>query len=241
MPLLDHFHPPLFPGRPWESFHSRWCNSIADGLNRQLPPRYTAEVQIHLGSRVEADVAELDRPPEPNAASANGPAAGVTVETWAPPAPPLVLPALFPDEFAVQVRDQLDDARLVAAVELVSPRNKDRPDSRTSFAAKCVAYLRLGIGLVTLDVVTNRQFNLHNETLTMLGAGPGSLMETTQYLYAAAYRPTRRNETNEIDVWPRLLALGSPLPVLPLALKGDRTVPLDVEAAYADARQRSRL
>ncbi len=60
MPLLDHFHPPLYPRRSWESFHSRWANSIADQLNELLPSRYFAEVQLHLGSQVEADVAEFE-------------------------------------------------------------------------------------------------------------------------------------------------------------------------------------
>jgi hypothetical protein len=39
MPLLDHFHPPLSPQRSWESFRSRWANSIADALLQILPPR----------------------------------------------------------------------------------------------------------------------------------------------------------------------------------------------------------
>ena len=30
MPLLDHFRPPLFPIRRWESFHSRWGVFIAE-------------------------------------------------------------------------------------------------------------------------------------------------------------------------------------------------------------------
>ena len=39
MPLLDHFHPPLYPRRSWESFHSRWANSIAD--QRPTATRFT--------------------------------------------------------------------------------------------------------------------------------------------------------------------------------------------------------
>ena len=60
MPLLDHFHVPPDPRRAWESFHSRWANSIADQLNESLPRRYFAQVQFHSGSQVEADVAELE-------------------------------------------------------------------------------------------------------------------------------------------------------------------------------------
>jgi hypothetical protein len=126
MPLQDHFHPPLYPQRLWESFYSRWANSIADELHRVLPRQYFAEVQIHLGGQVEADVAEFERIDESAGDSVNGPGPGVALKTWAPPAAAMVLPPVFPDDLEVRVRDQIDDARLVAVVELVSPRNKDR-------------------------------------------------------------------------------------------------------------------
>jgi hypothetical protein len=237
MPLLDHFAPPLFPQRKWESFHSRWANSIADALQRTLPPRYFAEVQIHLGSRVEADVAEFEQ--GRSAPDGNGAAGGVAVQTWSPPSATLSMPAVFPDDFTVEVRDESDDARLVGVVELVSPRNKDRADSRRAFAVKCAAYLQRGVGLVTLDVVTNRQANLHNELIQLLGLGEPFLLPAT--LCAVSYRPIHRQETNQIDLWPFALAVGSALPLLPLALRGGPAVPLDLEATYTDARERSRL
>jgi hypothetical protein len=241
MPLHDHFHPPLYPQRSWESFHSRWANCIADELHRVLPRRYFAEVQIHLGGQVEADVAEFERINESDGDSGNGAAPGVALKTWAPPAAVMVLPAVFPDDLEVHVRDQTDDARLVAVVELVSPRNKDRDDSRRAFAAKCAAYLQRGVGLVVLDIVTSRQFNLHNEMVRMLNWGEASLMPSDDLLYAAGYRPVRRQETNQIDVWPNPLSIGQSLLVVPLALRGASAVPLDLEATYNDACQRSRL
>src|SRR6266581_366691 len=100
MPLLDHFHAPLYPQRAWESFHSRWANSIADELNRVLPERFFAEVQIHRGSQVEADVAEFATEVEATRESGNG----SPVATW-------VMLALFPDDFEIHVRDERDDAR----------------------------------------------------------------------------------------------------------------------------------
>ena len=241
MPLLDHFHPPLYPQRAWESFHSRWANSIADELHRVLPQRYFAEVHIHLGSQVEADVAEFESVAEPESEPGNGAAGGVALRTWAPPAAALVMPAVFPDDLEVHVRDQTDDARLVAVVELVSPRNKDRDDSRRAFAAKCAAYLQRGVGLALLDIVTSRQFNLHNEMVRMLNLGELFVMPPEALLYAVAYRPARRQDANQIDVWPNALAIGQALPLLPLALRGGPAVPLDLEATYADACQRSRL
>lgn len=241
MPLLDHFRPPLYPRNPWESFHTFWAVTIAERLNSLLPQRYLATVQTHLGSQVEADVAEWEGSSGGEDELADGRGGGVAVQPWSPPVATFVMPADFPDNFEVHVRDRLADARLVAAVELVSPRNKDRSESRRAFGAKCAAYLQRGIGLVTLDIVTSRQFNLHNEMIGVMGLSDEFAMPAETTLYAVAYRPLRRQEKNRIDVWPAPLNVGSPLPVLPLALKGAQAIPLDLEAAYTDARQRSRL
>lgn len=241
MPLLDHFHPPLYPQRAWESFHSRWANSIADELHRVLPRRFFAEVQIHLGSEVETDVAEFERLAERAEEQGNGPGGGLALQTWAPPAATQVLPAVFPDDLQVQVRDSREDARLVAVIELVSPRNKDREDGRRSFAAKCLAYLQRGLGLMILDIVTNRRANLHNEMIGMLKLEPSFLMPAAVSLYAVSYGPIRRADANQIDVWSAGLALNEPLPLLPLVLLGYRALPLDLDAAYRDACERSRL
>ncbi len=89
--------------------------------------------------------------------------------------------------------------------------------------------------------MTNRQADLYAELLQLLGqpAAAGNLVGGG--LHAAAYRPARRMEKNQIDVWRTPLALGKSLPELPLALRGDGCVPLDLEATYTEARSRSRL
>jgi hypothetical protein len=51
----------------------------------------------------------------------------------------------------------------------------------------------------------------------------------------------RRGEVNQVDVWPERLAVGGTLPQLPLALKGHSPIPLNLEAAYTDAREHCRL
>jgi hypothetical protein len=129
----------------------------------------------------------------------------------------------------------------VAAIELVSPGNKDRPEVRRAFSAKCAAYLTRGVGLVVVDVVTNRQANLHNDLIRLLGQGEPFLMPDAASTYAVAYRPSRHEDGDRIELWRRLLEPGHPLPVLPLALCNAGVVPLDLEARYAEARRRSRL
>ena len=57
-------------------------------------------------------------------------------------------------------------------------------------------------------------------------------------LYAVAYRPVVRLEQAEIDIWPATLAVGDPLPELPLRLTGDLFVPVDFEATYQEACRR---
>ena len=242
MALLDHFHAPVFPRYPWESFHAFWATELTAWLNRILPRRYLAVVQTHPGQYVETDVAEFERPADPGEDEGNGEAGGgVAVQTYAPPAVAMVLPAVFPDDFEVQVRDDRADARLVAAVELTSPRNQDRPEARRAFAAKCAAYLERGIGVVTIDTVTSHHFNPHNELVQLLQLDAKFAMPESAHLSAVAYRPARRQEINEIDVWPVELAVGRDLPVLPLALLGTRAVPLDLNTTYHEARRRSRL
>jgi hypothetical protein len=239
MPLLDHFHPPIHPPRHWESFHSRWATSIADVFNRTLPPRYFAEVHIHLGSRVEADVAEFEN--VSIAVPENGAAGGVAVQTWAPPVAAMVMPAVFPDDIEVHVRDSEDDVRLLAVIELISPGNKDRDETQRAFAAKCAAYLQQGVGLIIVDIVTSRNANLHNEMIRLMGQQDRFELPYDVSLYAVAYRPARRNEINEIEMWPSPLTISGTLPLLPLALRRTGFIPVDLEATYTDARQRSRL
>lgn len=238
MPLLDHFHEPVLSLDPWESFHTFWAVSLGDYLNRLLPRRYRAWVQTHLGRNVEADVAEFGTPAEPGD---NGWGGGVALQTYAPPAVALTMPASYPDDMEVQVVDTMGRMRLAAVIELVSPGNKDRPEARRVYAAKCVAYLERGIGLVSVDIVTSHHFHLHNAIVRLLELGPACSLPEKEYLSVVAYRPARREERNEIDVWPTALAVGNPLPVVPLALRGAQAVPLDLETTYSEARERSRL
>jgi hypothetical protein len=154
MPLLDHFHPPIHPRHHWESFHSNWATRIADALNEKwLPPEYLAEEYTQGGTRLEIDVATFDQEE-----TTNGP----------PPAAPCSMPAAFPETFEVRVFSNTGGATLVAAVELISPANKDRPEERRAFATKCASYLYQGVSLIIIDVVTSRQGNLHNEIMQVM-------------------------------------------------------------------------
>lgn len=238
MPLLDHFHPPLSEHRHWASFHAAWATEIMRTLNRHvLPAGCFAEAHVHVGSRVEIDVAAFEQAPG-TAAQGNG---GVAVQAWTPRAAALVMPAVFPDAIEVQVFRASGGASLVGAIELVSPGNKDRREARRAFAAKCASYLQQGIGLVVVDVVTERQANLHDELIALLEQPEEFKFPGDANLYTVAYRPSQNEEAGQIEIWPVPLSIGRELPVVPLALRGVATVPIDLETTYAATCADSRL
>jgi len=239
MPLLDHFHPPLSLRRYWESFHATWTVCLGDALSAVLPENYFVEVQTHLGAAVEVDVATFDEV-EGNGARQAAPIATLPRQLQALPAPPLTMPAVFPQGFEVRVFSTRAGPTLVGAIELASPGNKDRPEIRRAFAAKCASYLYQAVSLIVVDVVTERSANLRNETMRLMEAPEQCLLPETG-LYAVAYRPVRRGEKGAVDLWPATFAVGNRLPVLPLVLSPDLRIPVDLEAAYADACRRRRL
>lgn len=241
MPLRDHFHPPLSERRPWESFHATWCGSLADYLNRVLlPPGYIALEQIHRGAAVEIDVGAYSENLN-GAASDGGGSVAVARSVWVPATAPLTIPATFPERFSVEIHSTEGGRTLVAAIELVSPGNKDRSAKRELFAAKCATYLAQGVGLVILDVVSSRQANLHNELVRLLHWDAGLVMNASATLYAVSYRPLSRDGDAWIDCWPATLAIGETLPAVPLSLAADLCLALDLEVSYTDACERRRV
>jgi Protein of unknown function (DUF4058) len=232
MPLLDHSRPPLSDDYPWESIHSAWVSELARHINRQLPPRYFALENKKFGNEIEIDVGTFDRDPSAGA-QANGPAIStLAAPTWAPPAANRTIRARLPDTFEVKVFLREGRSKLVGAIELVSPRNKDRPSAKMAFVAKCAGYLSEGVSVVVLDATTERRARLHWDLLTLFDAADDSDRDLT--LFAAAYRPVIRNEQAEIDIWTTPIDLGQMLPTMPLRLTGDTMVPVDFEATYMD-------
>lgn len=233
MPLLDHFHPPLSQRRHWESFHAAWAEAMARLLNAdQLPHHYVAEAYVKLSVQVETDVGTFQENGNASSASDGG---GVAV--WAPvqPTASVTLPVAELESFEVRIINDEEGPRVVAAIELVSPANKDRPAHRRMFAAKCASYLLEHVGLVVVDVVTERTGNLHRELIDTLQISPATLALGPRDLYAAAYRMHGQAAPFTLDLWVEALSLGAALPTLPLWLSADQAVPLHLEESYLAA------
>ncbi len=198
-----------------------------------MPPHYVAEARVKIGGRVEIDVGTFDETTGESAA----PSRSGAVAVWAPPRPVTVAPLDFGalDVIEVQVSNDEEGPRLVAAVELVSPANKDRPSHRQMFVVKCAGYLQEGIGLAILDVVTQRHANLHGELLELLRIDAIVPARGISDLYATAYRATDSRQERCLEIWAERLELRATLPTLPLWIAPDLAVPLDLEATYLEA------
>jgi hypothetical protein len=233
---LDHFHPPLSVSHPWKAFHSGWANAITTQLNEVLPEGYYAIPEVPLGDQIEIDVATLERLGGARAESA------AATAVWAPPRPRLSAPVDFPRLQSVEVHIFEDSGgpQLRAAIELVSPANKDRPRSRLTFAAKCVGYLERGVNLVVIDTVIGRRSNLHAAIGEMLEADDLA-WDSPSHLYAVAYRRTLIRRQTSVEAWPRRLSLGGELPTLPLWIDADLCIPLPLETSYEAACRSLRI
>jgi hypothetical protein len=235
MPLLDHFRPPVSDEIQWNTFHAVWAGTIADQLTQIVPDQYRVHEHLKLGGGLEIDVAAVRTP-----TGANG-SADERRSQWQPSPPAASGPVVFPERFEVLVYRQSGGRQLVAAIELVSPGNKDSDETRDAFTAKVVSYLHEGVSVAVIDVVTERRANLHNQVARAMQMPSGSELPAGAGLYAASYRPVIREAKPEIEVWIATFAVGDPLPTMPLRLIADYFVPVDFEAAYTDARRRRKL
>jgi hypothetical protein len=201
---------------------------IVAQLNPLISPRFFAVPQVHLGMAVEIDIGTFDNLQESPESSTNG---GLAL--WSPPEPTATLECdvVDPTEYEVLVYDAERDERLVAAIELISPANKDRPDHRRAFIHKCTELLNSGVSLILVDVNTVRSANLYRAIWEELDES--TMSRTLANQYAVALKPQRSDDRLAIRCWENSLTVGQPLPTVPLWLDERQSVPLDLESSYA--------
>jgi hypothetical protein len=226
MPLLDHFRPPLVLRRHWHSFHHAWATYIASDLNRCLPEGYFAEPNVQFG--IEIDVAAFEETEfKPNMVWPTNPVQA----SWTAPAPILTIPLpVITDVVEILVFEREEGPTLAGAIELLSPSNKDWPANRDALVSMCAAYIQQGVGLVVVDVVTHRHSHWHDELLKRLGWTEEMRLDAD--LSAAAFRPVERSGQTSLDIWQESLGFGLVLPRMPLWLRGNLCLPVDLEATY---------
>lgn len=235
MPLRDHFRSPVNDTHSWDEVHGQWPGEIVRDLTTILPAGFRAGPNIHLGSAFQVDVGsyELDtRDPDAPADFSNGGSVSLAALS-----PTLTVEADLSeqDEYEVRIYDTERGRYLVAAIEIVSPSNKDRPNTRDLFVGKVASLLQQGVCVSLVDLVTVRQANLYAELLTLLGRSDPGLAPTPPALYAVTLR-TRKPPKHRglLDAWFYPMTVGEPLPTLPIWLREDLRVMLPLEPSYQE-------
>ena len=186
---------------------------------------------------MELDIGALERVSPYGSIDGDG---GVAVATWAPAVPMILLDTEFPEpsEYEVNIYKQ-DEFRLVAAIELVSPSNKDRAENRQTFVNKCESLLKKDVCVTIVDPVTSRTANLYGELLDELHAPRTAISQSV--IYAATCRGRRSGLRWRLESWEHELAVGAVLPTLPIWLAPGLMVPLELEATYEDTCRSLRI
>ncbi|WP_169980053.1 DUF4058 family protein [Tautonia rosea] len=218
----------------WGALHQFWITELARSLKRRLPAGYRA----FLGTAPRLAIGDSVRRPD----------IGVKLHPdLRPPGhePPTggggTLLEMEPDfEVAVERLDYdivlfIEQAGwLVAAVEIISPRNKDRNDSKDNYLNRYLGYLLDGVHLLLIDLLPKPyDFSFADEIAREFGLD----QPKTPSPYAVSYRVGESAATGGrlLAVWRRPMTVGQPLPTIPLPLTVHEAVAVDLEATYAAA------
>jgi Protein of unknown function (DUF4058) len=222
--------------RGWDGVHLLWLAQMLDWIQPRLPEGYRA----YVGSVPALTV------------DANNGRPGVTVRQWTPaPAGASAtgtISAVAPDQENIATFE-LDPQRaihidlhgqLIAAIELVSPRNKDRPSSRDRYLGRYVGYLRQGVQLLLIDVLLRPSgFSFADAIAADLGLANDAPMPPP---CAVSYRVGEPvPEGTLVATWRRPMQVGQPLAVIPLALNIGVAIDIDLEQTYQQAARRAYL
>lgn len=217
--------------RGWDSVHPIWLTYLVEWVRPRLPEGYKA----FLGGVPALTVGSANGRPDINVrrwepAAGEG---GVNTAIHEPDAELTVAVRLDPER-AVHIDFH---GQLVAAIEIVSPRNKDRTEAKETYTNRYLGYLRLGVHLLLVDVLPRPRGFSFADAIT---AGLGADLPPLPTPFAATYRvgevvPVGDDRGSLLGVWRRPLEVGQPLPTLPLPLSVHAAVPIDLEETYQRA------
>jgi hypothetical protein len=201
----------------WRSFHHHLAEEIARQLNPPLAPKYFAEVE-GLAAVEEIGISAMRRTYPDVAGVRTG--AGVSAPDTAatiPEAPVQRVMALPGESKLRSVRIYTADTKeLVTTIELLSPANKVG-EGLQRYRRKREEILRSGVHLMEIDLLRS-------------GERPGwELLEPPlEADYFVLVNRASGGMQRVSEIWP--VALYDPLPVLPVPLRDDPDVALNLNA-----------
>jgi hypothetical protein len=225
--------------RGWDSVHPVWLTYLVEWIRPRLPEGYKA----FLGGVPALTVVSANGKPD------------VSVRQWGPkPTAETVAGStgVFEPDLEVSVAIPLDPqpavhidfhGQLIAAIEIVSPRNKDHSAAKETYANRYLGYLRLGVHLMLVDVLPRpRGFSFSDAITGALGLELTPLPPP----FVAAYRvgevvPVGDDMGSLVGLVRLPLQVVQPLPALPLPLNVHDAVVIDLEETYHRAAKMAYL
>ena len=215
----------------WEGVHHTWITELQRWVKLRLPAGYRA----YIGSVPSLAVATPDKPvvsvrewPEATAPDLPPPADGAGA-TGEEPDEQIAVMTLDPEK-AVHVELR---GRLIAAIELTSPRNQDRPEARSTYLMRYLGYLFGGVHLLLVDVHRRPLFSFADGIAEGLPIRQPLLPPPMAVSYCVG-DPAATGGRN-LGIWRRPLTVGEALPTMQLPLDVSIRVPVDLEQTYMRA------
>ena len=215
----------------WEGLHHVWMTELLTDLRYTLPPPY----RVVIGSSPLVGIGDL--PTKPDVAVTNGKHSNGTAVGGLREPDCEVAVRLAEEDLTVQVKH---DRRLVAAIEFISPRNKDRPSSREQYGNRYLGYLHEGVHLLLIDVF-RRPIGFSFSQLVAAELGPQLPAPPAPGVVAYRVGEPVPDGGRLLAVWADTLTVGQPLPTVSLPLTVHLAVPVDLEATYSRAADKCYL
>lgn len=231
MPMHDWSH--VRPGT-YHNFHLQWIATITKQLNAGILPRgcFAMAEQVIGGPEPDVVALKVHEDFEPWGTGDSG----GTLVLAAPAAQPTTSVVMRADieRYArkanrIVIRHELGE--VLAIIELVSPGNKDSSHAVRSIVDKLVDLLDQGINLLVVDPFPpgpRDPQGLHGLIWQMITDEPFEL-PAGRRLTIASYQSQPIK-----TAWVEPLAVGMPLPTMPLFLQGESYVNLPLEPSYME-------
>lgn len=221
----------------WEGVHIYWMAEIAQWLKSRLPAGYRAVIGTSPFAHVGVSLGKPDVSVTKNGLGTLPDKQSNETDRSDELAPDYetVVATLEEDHTLLIEKNN----RLVSAVEIISPTNKDRPPRRDQYAARYLGYLRAGVHLLLIDVHARpAEFSFGSRIANELGIVDQPVPPAPQ---AISYQVGAGAPFGGrfLSVWQRELAVGSPLPSIPLAISVDQILQVELEATYMDAARKA--
>lgn len=203
----------------WSDFHDRFVGIVCGQSNAVVRPRYVAITQERLY------VVESERPIRPDATAVRSKAPRNSAA--------LAVATLEPDEAAafeivreemrepyIQIIEPVANNRVVTAIEVLSPSNKQPGDGRTSYEKKQQELIGAGANFVEIDLLRD------GDSVVRVSRDRLATLPSYHYLVAVTRQSPARQEVYAVTVDRRL-------PRVAIPLDADAAdVTLDVQAAF---------